>query len=458
MTTEKPKPHTNIFGNVEKVVSIGTVQGSVFVSTAADDEPFSKSKAFQLGYHLGALDFFVSYQKKGIPLSPLLPNWIEEAQNRCAILANAISLIVPEVPEHYFDSMSEQLSAKPLVIKKCFHIGNIIGRGWFFGVSPMQAGVIPSDEFVLERLEQAENLLGEADLPNNLLSTIRQIWEKAVSTAKTGQFAGNDKTDGEMNQAIEGIIKAIEKYKPLSSNKETSTQQYRESKKQISKIITFARAFGLPNFSSEEQASEKLKDFVRQIHRLLSYAFLDTCEVNPVQDFVYLFSIATFTEKDLSKTLQIGLICHITPFVSAFDELVTTFFDKSDQEYLDRASIYPSDLNIKLSYKWETNLPYRITRVGPKAVRIECLDSNFFTVKFPLRTSDLLVVLSAMINGKPVLYDDVDFSSLRPNEIEFMKYTEEAKKQGLDLSDFSIDISDPESWNITTKGIQRNSR
>jgi hypothetical protein len=237
MTTEKPKPHTNIFGNVEKVVSIGTVQGSVFVSTTAEDEPFSKSKAFQLGYHLGALDFFVSYQKRGIPLSPLLPNWIEEAQNRCAILANAIGLIVPEVPERYFDSMSEQLSAKPFVIKKCFHIGNIIGRGWFFGVSPMQAGVIPSDEFVLERLGQAENLLGEADLPINLLSTIRQIWEKAVSAAKTGQFAGNDKTDGEINQAIEGIIKTIEKYKTSSHTEGAmTTMKMVETKQDTIKI------------------------------------------------------------------------------------------------------------------------------------------------------------------------------------------------------------------------------
>jgi len=63
-----------------------------------------------------------------------------------------------------------------------------------------------------------------------------------------------------------------------------------------------------------------------------------------------------------------------------------------------------------------------------------------------------------MINGKSVLYDDIDFSSLRPNEIEFIKYTGEAKKHGLDLSDFSIDVSEPESWNITTKGIQRNRR
>ncbi|MDQ3815804.1 MAG: hypothetical protein M3347_17995 [Armatimonadota bacterium] len=84
------------------------------------------------------------------------------------------------------------------------------------------------------------------------------------------------------------------------------------------------------------------------------------------------------------------------------------------------------------------------------------LDSNYFTLKFPLRTSDLLIILSAMMNGKAVIYDDIDFSSLRPNENEFLKYTQEAKKyRTFDLSDFSIDVSDPELWNVTTKGLQR---
>lgn len=233
------------------------------------------------------------------------------------------------------------------------------------------------------------------------------------------------------------------------------TQPRQVSRRQISKIVTFGRAFGLPSFSSEEQATEALREIARDIHLLLGYAFLDTCEVTAVHDFVYLLSLNVTTEGDGSTTLQLGLVCHITPFVSAFDELVTTLFDKSDQEYLDRTNIYPSDLNIKFSYKWETNIPYRITRVGPKAIRINGLDSNLVTVKFPLRTSDLLVILSAMINGKSVFYDDIDFSSLRPNEIEFIKYTGEAKKHGLDLSDFTIDVSEPESWSITTKGIQR---
>ncbi len=238
-----------------------------------------------------------------------------------------------------------------------------------------------------------------------------------------------------------------------------SNQSHQELKKQISKIIAFAREFELPNYSSEEQAEESLRDITRQIHSLLGYAFLDTCEVSPVHDFVYLLSLNVVTEKDGSITLQLGLICHITPFVNTFDEIISTLFDKSDQEFLARISHYPSDLNIKFSYVWAANIPYRITRVGPKAIRVECLDFNHFTVKFPLQTSDLLVILSAMMNGKPVVYDDVNFSALQPNEVEFMKYTSEAKQRGtFNLSDFTIDVSNPESWNVTTKGVQRSRR
>jgi len=246
-----------------------------------------------------------------------------------------------------------------------------------------------------------------------------------------------------------------------SDNEENDTlYSPQESQKQISKIMEFTQEYELPNYPSEEQAEESLKAIARQIHSLLGYAFLDTCEISPFHsDFVYLLSFNPITQKDGSITLYLGLICHITPFVSAFDEIISILFNKSDQEFLARTSKYPSDLNIKFSYEWAANVPYRITRIGPKAIRVECLNSNHFTVKFPLKTSDLLVIISAMMNGKPVVYDDVNLSGLRPNEVEFIKYTSEAKHRGtFNLSDFTIDVSNPELWSVTTKGVQRDKR
>lgn len=259
---------------------------------------------------------------------------------------------------------------------------------------------------------------------------------------------------------IDELIAAIGKQRPKlvlhNLNPARSVLYNSQPKKRFSKIATFFREFDLlTDISSEDQAQEVLRRSARLFHTLLSYAFLDTCEISSVHDFIFLHSLNIVTGQDHSRTVRVGLICHITPFVNTFEELVSTYFDKADQEYLKRTLSYPEDLNIKINYKWADNIPYRIIRTGPKAIRIDCLDSSFFTVKFPLQTSDLLVLLSAMINGRGVLYDDIDFSSLQPNEVEFLNYAEEAKRHGLDLSDFSIDVSEPESWNVATKGIQK---
>ena len=41
-------------------------------------------------------------------------------------------------------------------------------------------------------------------------------------------------------------------------------------------------------------------------------------------------------------------------------------------------------------------------------------------------------------------------------EIEFMEYVGEAKPGGIiNLSDFTIAVSNPESWSLKTKGVQR---
>lgn len=109
-----------------------------------------------------------------------------------------------------------------------------------------------------------------------------------------------------------------------------------------------------------------------------------------------------------------------------------------------------------MAYIWAGNIPYRVVRVGNKAIRFDCLDSNFFTIKSPMKTSDLLVVISAMLNGKLVNFDDIDFSNLPQNEAELFKYINVAKKHGLDLSVFDVDVSEPEKWNVTTTGVQKN--
>lgn len=107
--------------------------------------------------------------------------------------------------------------------------------------------------------------------------------------------------------------------------------------KQLTKIVACSKYFDLPIFSSEQQAIEALKETTRQVFYLLGYAFLETCEISTAHDFNFLLSLEILTEKDQSQTLQIELVSHITPFVNVFDELITMFFNRSDnQEFLAR--------------------------------------------------------------------------------------------------------------------------
>jgi hypothetical protein len=225
--------------------------------------------------------------------------------------------------------------------------------------------------------------------------------------------------------------------------------------KQLSKITSFDMGIGLSvGDLNGERSVNKLKEAARLLYHLLTYSFLDACETSSIHDFVFLYSLFIPEQSSNAQSVQVSLICHISAFVASFQELLTTYFDKPDEEFLTRTSIYPEDLKIKISYRLGTNIPYRIVRTGLKSVQIECLDKPFYIVKSPLKTSDLLIYLSAAINGKGILHDDVDFASLPRHEIDLFNYLEQAKKRGINFLDFDIDVSNPESWTISTKGIQ----
>lgn len=225
--------------------------------------------------------------------------------------------------------------------------------------------------------------------------------------------------------------------------------------KQLSKISAFGMSIELSiSGLDEEQALNKLKEAARLIHQLLTYSFLDACETGSIHDFVFLYSLCAPEQSNSAHVIQVSLICHISAFVASFQELLTTYFDKPDEEFLTRTSIYPEDLKIKISYRLGTNIPYRIVRTGLKSVQIECLDKPFYIVKSPLETSDLLIYLSAAVNGKRILHDDVDFARLPQHEIELFHYLEQAKNMGISFLDFEIDVSNPERWTVSTKGVQ----
>lgn len=47
--------------------------------------------------------------------------------------------------------------------------------------------------------------------------------------------------------------------------------------------------------------------------------------------------------------------------------------------------------------------------LGSNQVEITCLEKPYYILKFPMQTSDLLLVLSAMLTGKVIAQDDINF-------------------------------------------------
>ena len=225
--------------------------------------------------------------------------------------------------------------------------------------------------------------------------------------------------------------------------------------RQSSKIMLYNRTLELNRIGNGKQATDDtLREVGRQIHLLIAYAHLESCDVNHYNEFNYIFSLILTPQKDsnINPSLDITLACHITPFVAIFQELFDLLLDGTDADFMARTSDYASDLTIRLSYKWAEFIPYRISRVGPKQVSIKAVDDTRPIVRFPLSTSDLLVLLAAMHAGKVIVYDPMTFSD---NEQAFIAYTENAKNRGnFSLSDFSVDVNNPESWTMVASGFK----
>ena len=90
---------------------------------------------------------------------------------------------------------------------------------------------------------------------------------------------------------------------------------------------------------------------------------------------------------------------------------------------------------------------------GPNSVEIACLEQTHYTLKFPMQTSDLLLVLSAMLTGKIIVQDDINLTD--PTQMNFVQWVSQVMKgRSFSLQDITLDVADPERWSIKTGGLQ----
>jgi Putative DNA-binding domain len=219
---------------------------------------------------------------------------------------------------------------------------------------------------------------------------------------------------------------------------------------QLSTIQEHSTEFSLTPQEHSTVRESLQREFSRAINRVTVYSFLDAIRAGAPAQFVYLLSLVCVDDPGRGEVVvRIELQCHITSFVHAFarhlDSLAVGSPPSGDR--------YPPDLRIRASSQWSPHVPYRVSMPGPNLVDITCLERPHYSLKFPMQTSDLLLVLSAMLTGRIIVQDDIQLGD--PVQKSFVQWLIEAKKrQSFSVSDITLDVADPERWLIKSGGIQ----
>ena len=218
---------------------------------------------------------------------------------------------------------------------------------------------------------------------------------------------------------------------------------------QLSTIQKYATEFSLTPQEHSSGRDSVMREFSRVINRVIVYSFLDAIHAGAPAQFVYLLSLVCDDEPAGGDTVvRIELQCHITSFVHAF----ARHMDSLAVDGLPSGGRYSPDLRIRASSQWSPHVPYRVSMPGPNLVDITCLERPSYSIKFPMQTSDLLLVLSAMLTGKLIVQDDILGDPTQRSYVQWMVGAK--KRQSFSFNDIVLDVADPERWAVKTGGLQ----
>lgn len=219
---------------------------------------------------------------------------------------------------------------------------------------------------------------------------------------------------------------------------------------QLSTIQRHALEFSLTSQAHSMHRQSLLQEVSRAVNRAIVQSFLDAIHTGSPSQFTYLLSLGCNDDPASSEPIvQIELQCHITSFVHAFAQHLESMVGDSAPA----SGRYSPDLKIRASSRWTSHVPYRISMPGPNHVEITCLEKPYYALKFPMQTSDLLLVLSAMLTGKIIVQDDIDLSD--PIQRHFVQWiTEVMKGRSFSLNEITLDGADPERWQLSIGGLQ----
>jgi len=194
----------------------------------------------------------------------------------------------------------------------------------------------------------------------------------------------------------------------------------------------------------------------REFYLLLAYAFLAASKSSGLDSFNFILSFVLGKSNEFNSNsfpAGVALCSHVSSFITEFAELTDVV---GTPQFFERTDCYPEDIKIEINSTFGAYMPYQVQRVGPKKVKFDFLDITLPVFRSPLKSSDLLIYISVMLQEKIVIIDDVDPLILPENERQFFKYTEllQKKQRKFCINDFIIDVNDPEKWDINLGGFQ----
>lgn len=180
------------------------------IEASLRDSELKKSLALKLGYVVAAINCYLNAMKMGIKTTLDLSAALEIQSKRAYGIAKAIGLSVGPDPNALVRDLPVQLGSTPYDVKTAFRIGNVIGRVYFYSISLMATGSLPPIPPIdqdIDRIREAEQLLGEAGLPSDFLHPVRQLWQDTLEAARRGS---NAPIDVQMEDIIGQLCKSIE--------------------------------------------------------------------------------------------------------------------------------------------------------------------------------------------------------------------------------------------------------
>jgi hypothetical protein len=219
------------------------------------------------------------------------------------------------------------------------------------------------------------------------------------------------------------------------------------TKRQSSNVACYRIPIRLPLAAAGDKVTpESWEQFADNLHRFLSYAFGHTCLTTPYDDFVFLLSLER-RQPDTTPgyaSFVLTVHCHITAFVSAFQEWCELFIEGSREAPPSAPRSLPGDQALDIHSQFGKLVPHRINRSGPNRITIQHVEVGPGPLKRPMTTSALLVLLSAVVNSKTLIWDDAERSANLEKVGNMLLCIGDTGRFSWDH--ISLNRDDPESW------------